>query len=68
MCTAATYKTKDFYFGRTFDNECSYSEQVVITPRHYPFKFMHMGTVDSQSRITRFIMMRSMKRGLAWRD
>ena len=47
MCTAATYKTKDFYFGRTFDNECSYSEQVVITPRNYPFKFMHMGTVDS---------------------
>ena len=21
MCTAATYKTKDFYFGRTFDYE-----------------------------------------------
>ncbi len=30
MCTAATYKTKDFYFGRTFDNEYSYGEQVVI--------------------------------------
>ena len=23
MCTAATYKTKDFYFGRTFDYEIS---------------------------------------------
>ena len=24
MCTAAIYKTKDFYFGRTLDYECSY--------------------------------------------
>lgn len=24
MCTAATYKTKDFYFGRTLDYEFSY--------------------------------------------
>ena len=26
MCTAATYKTKDFYMGRTLDYECSYGE------------------------------------------
>ncbi|MDE7326161.1 MAG: choloylglycine hydrolase [Lachnospiraceae bacterium] len=45
MCTAATYKTKDFYFGRTFDNERSYDEQIVVTPRNYPFYFRHMGTV-----------------------
>ena len=37
MCTAATYKTKDFYFGRTLDYEFSYGEQVVITPRNYEF-------------------------------
>ena len=30
MCTAATYKTKDFYFGRTLDYECSYGDQIVI--------------------------------------
>ena len=24
MCTAATYKTADFYFGRTLDYEFSY--------------------------------------------
>ena len=24
MCTAATYKSKDFYFGRTLDYEFSY--------------------------------------------
>ena len=31
MCTAATYKTKDFYMGRTLDYECSYGEEVTIT-------------------------------------
>ena len=30
MCTAATYKTKDFYMGRTLDYECSYGEEVTI--------------------------------------
>lgn len=34
MCTAITYKTKDFYFGRTLDNECSFGEQITITPRN----------------------------------
>ena len=34
MCTAATYKTKDFYFGRTLDYEFSYGDEVVITPRN----------------------------------
>ena len=39
MCTAITYNTNDFYFGRTLDNEFSYGEQVVITPRNYKFSF-----------------------------
>ena len=30
MCTAATYKTKDFYFGRTLDYEFSYGEQIAV--------------------------------------
>ena len=38
MCTAVTYKTNDFYFGRTLDYEYSYMEEVTITPRNYPFK------------------------------
>ena len=46
MCTAATYKTKDFYFGRTLDYECSYGEEVTITPRNYPFHFRRMGCMD----------------------
>lgn len=43
MCTAATYKTKDFYFGRTLDYEFSYGDEVTVTPRNYSFKFRHMG-------------------------
>lgn len=39
MCTAATYRTKDFYFGRTLDYEISYGETVAVTPRNYPFHF-----------------------------
>lgn len=41
MCTAATYKTKDFYMGRTLDYELSYGEEITITPRNYPFKFRY---------------------------
>ncbi|MDD6483682.1 MAG: choloylglycine hydrolase [Clostridiales bacterium] len=46
MCTAATYKTKDFYFGRTLDYEFSYGDEIAITPRSYPFEFRFMGSVD----------------------
>ena len=42
MCTAATYKTKDFYFGRTLDYEFSYGDEVTITPRNYPFHLREM--------------------------
>lgn len=47
MCTAATYKTEDFYFGRTLDYEFSYGEKVTVTPRNYPFSFRHAGTIAS---------------------
>ena len=43
MCTALTLKTKDFYFGRNLDYEFSYGEEIVITPRNYPFSFRHQG-------------------------
>lgn len=45
MCTAATYRTKDFYFGRTLDYEFSYGDEVVVTPRGYAFSFRHMDAV-----------------------
>ena len=38
MCTAVTYKTDDFYFGRNLDYDCSFGESVAITPRNYEFK------------------------------
>ncbi|WP_370767462.1 choloylglycine hydrolase [Ruminococcus sp.] len=41
MCTAATYKTKDFYFGRTLDYEFSYGDEITVTPRNYAFDFRH---------------------------
>lgn len=43
MCTAATYKTKDFYFGRTLDYEFSYGDEITVTPRNYPFTFRDSG-------------------------
>lgn len=45
MCTAVTYKTKDFYFGRTLDNDFSYREKVLVTPRNYPLYFRDKGTL-----------------------
>ena len=47
MCTAATYKTKDHYFGRTLDYEISYNEGVTITPRNFPLKFIKVKNMKS---------------------
>ena len=47
MCTAATYMTKDLYFGRTFDYEFSYGEEAVVTPGNYEFAFRKMGVMKS---------------------
>ena len=51
MCTAATYKTKDFYFGRTLDYEFSYGDEITITPRNYAFDFRHTSTCSSHYAI-----------------
>ena len=47
MCTAATYKTKDFYFGRTLDYEFSYEEEVTVTPRNFPFPLRNLGALTN---------------------
>ncbi len=47
MCTAATYRTKDFYFGRTLDYEFSYGDEVTVTPRNFSFSFRNMGLMES---------------------
>ena len=51
MCTAATYRTKDRYFGRTLDYEFSYNETVAVTPRNYPFKFRKAKALDTHYAI-----------------
>lgn len=51
MCTAATYKTKDFYFGRTLDYEFSYGDSIIIMPRNYPIEFRSMGRMASHYAI-----------------
>lgn len=39
MCTALNYNTKNNYFGRTLDLDCSYGEKVCIIPRNYILEF-----------------------------
>ena len=39
MCTSITLNTNDFYFGRNLDLEMGYGQQVVVTPRNFPFHF-----------------------------
>ena len=51
MCTAATYKTRDFYFGRTLDYEFSYQEEVTVTPRNFPFVFRGGMVLESHHAI-----------------
>ena len=56
MCTAATYKTKDLYFGRTLDYEFSYKEEVTITPRNYELKFKNKEAINRHYAIMYFLL------------
>ncbi len=51
MCTAVTYKTKDFYFGRTLDMEFSYPQQITVTPRNFALSFRNKGTLEKHFAI-----------------
>lgn len=51
MCTAASYKTRDFYFGRTFDYDFSYGEEVVVVPRNFPFSYLEKETQETHFAI-----------------
>lgn len=51
MCTAATYKTKDFYFGRTLDYEFSYGETITITPREFELSFKNLNNIKKHYAI-----------------
>lgn len=47
MCTSATYKTRDFYFGRTLDYDFSYIEEVTVMPRNYSFAMRNIDNMTS---------------------
>ncbi len=47
MCTAAVLQGRDFYFGRNLDLDCSYHEEIVVTPRKYPFRFRRAREIAS---------------------
>ncbi len=51
MCTGATYKTDHTYFGRNLDYDISYGEQTCITPRNFPFHFLHTSPLTSHHAI-----------------
>ncbi|WP_407393687.1 choloylglycine hydrolase [Methanobrevibacter sp.] len=51
MCTASNYLTDNHYFGRNFDYEISYNEQVIITPRNYEFIFRKIDDIKSHYAI-----------------
>ena len=51
MCTAVTYKTNDFYFGRNLDYEISFGEKIVIIPRNFEFKFLDVDNIKNHYAI-----------------
>ncbi len=51
MCTAATYQTKQHYFGRNLDYNFSYGEEIVIIPRNFPFHFREVAPMNSHYAI-----------------
>ena len=51
MCTAISFRMGDHYFGRTLDLDKGFGEQVVITPRCFPFLFRKMGRMDKHFAI-----------------
>ena len=51
MCTAVTYKTECFYFGRTLDNDFSYNEQVAVTPRNFALEFRNGRVIENHYAI-----------------
>ena len=48
---SSSYKTKDFYFGRTLDYEFSYGDEIAVTPRNYVFDFRHAGKLENHYAI-----------------
>ena len=51
MCTAISYRNSSHYFGRTLDYERAYGEEVVFTPRQFPFPFRQLPMLERHHAI-----------------
>ena len=51
MCTAVSLKLKDHYFGRNLDYEHSFGENIIITPRNFPFIYRNKTTANAHYSI-----------------
>ena len=51
MCTAATFLSDDFYFGRNLDYEFSYGDEVTVTPRGFAFSLRRGDTFRTRYAI-----------------
>ena len=51
MCTAITYQTHNFYFGRTLDYDEVYPSEITITPRKFPLPFRSQPTIEEHFAI-----------------
>ena len=47
MCTAISMRGAHHIFGRTLDLERSYGEQIAITPKNAPLRFLREGVLES---------------------
>ncbi|MEE1314171.1 MAG: choloylglycine hydrolase [Faecalimonas sp.] len=47
MCTAFNLTTKDHYFGRNLDLDCSYGEEVCVMPRNFPLEFRKLNSIKT---------------------
>lgn len=51
MCTAATYVTKDHYFGRNLDLEFQFNTTITVTPRNFVFNFRKANAIKNHYAI-----------------
>ncbi len=51
MCTAITYSSDSFYFGRTLDVSSTFGENIIICPRNFKISFRHAGVKEGHFAI-----------------
>ncbi|MGX4686230.1 choloylglycine hydrolase [Vagococcus sp. JNUCC 83] len=51
MCTSVSFNGNHHFFGRNLDLHYTFNQEVVITPRHYPFNFRNGLTISNHYAI-----------------